>query len=257
MESGVLFFGRASHVYLSANQIAGLVGLGVIGWIIRKELRTTWGSLIMLWLGSTLGFLVIMPRITYYMTVGMPVAILVGLAIGIDNIAGKGKIGVVTAVMLIGVYMGSNLVVALEHRSDRKSELYSGAYLSEQMAVVDQAYEWSGGEEFSISALTSPYGVVTTWGYMFDWYGKNKYGYKPRWFGSDQTGLPGEGLLERIDNVERIHVVIYEPYFGNEDVLKKSFEELQQIYAPKLIETRLIGDQKMELRAREPIPSGR
>ncbi len=66
-----------------------------------------------------------------------------------------------------------------------------GMFLTEEEKVVDYTYRESGQGEFIINTVTNPLGINTTWAYLYEFYGKNKYGYVPFWGGADQTGYLG------------------------------------------------------------------
>ena len=105
--------------------------------------------------------------------------------------------------------------------------LPQGAYLHDQLALIDKTYELSHGQSFSISTLTNPYGYDTEWAYLYSWYGQKKYGRIPEYFGPDQTGLFGGDLLPRVLKPEKTHFTIYEPPEGIPNYMRASFAENQ------------------------------
>lgn len=89
--------------------------------------------------------------------------------------------------------------------------IQKGGMLRQQLALIDKTYEIADGTPFTISTLTSPFAINTTWGYLYDWRGSEKYGSEPKFVGMSQFGYPGEGLLEESDQPEQIHFAIIEP----------------------------------------------
>ena len=85
--------------------------------------------------------------------------------------------------------------------------------LSNEMQAVDYTYQKSGSGTFSISTLTSPLFVNTLWSYIYNWYGKPKYGYLPTWYGRDQVGQLGNNL-SKASGEEKKHFFIREPTYG-------------------------------------------
>jgi len=81
----------------------------------------------------------------------------------------------------------------------------------EELQAIDYTYQQANGEAFSIDVVAEPYGINTKYGYLYSWYGKNKYGYTPMFSGGSQDGYIGEGLLEEVDRHSQIHFIIYEP----------------------------------------------
>jgi len=95
--------------------------------------------------------------------------------------------------------------------------LDSDLVLSTETQVLDYVYLEAGGKPFSISTLTSPLFINTTWSYLFNWYGKTKYGYLPYWIGRDQIGQLGNDLKNPPKGVTK-HFFISESTFGIPDI---------------------------------------
>ena len=66
--------------------------------------------------------------------------------------------------------------------------------LSHELAAIDYIYAQAEGQPFSISTIAAPLNINTTWSYLFNWYGREKYGYLPYWHGADQSGQSGDNL---------------------------------------------------------------
>lgn len=86
--------------------------------------------------------------------------------------------------------------------------------LKNELSLVDKTYELTGHQPFSINSLTLPLWTNTTWAYLYSWYGKGKYGYVPSFYGHDQIGLLGDGLLKQTDNPLPKTFFIIEPHVG-------------------------------------------
>lgn len=52
-------------------------------------------------------------------------------------------------------------------------------FLYDELRLVDYIYSNSSGNKFSYDYYTVPYWQPDAWRYIFQWYGKNKYGYTP------------------------------------------------------------------------------
>jgi hypothetical protein len=85
--------------------------------------------------------------------------------------------------------------------------------LANELGVIDFTYQNSDGEKFSINSLTSPLFINTTWSYLYNWYGKGKYGYLPTWRGKSQVGSLGDNLLPPDENQGK-HFLIIEDMEG-------------------------------------------
>lgn len=89
--------------------------------------------------------------------------------------------------------------------------------LKNQMKLIDFTYEKAKGQPFSINTLTLPLWTNTTWAYLYNWYGKNKYGYLPVFYGHDQIGLLGNEVLKKVENPLDKTFFIIEPHIGIPD----------------------------------------
>lgn len=87
--------------------------------------------------------------------------------------------------------------------------------LSDEKKVVDYIYQDSEYKPFAVKAVTLPYIINTTWSYLFEWYGKQKYGYLPVWSGKNALGYPGNLVVEEAQQKlpERRYLII-EPVRG-------------------------------------------
>lgn len=103
-----------------------------------------------------------------------------------------------------------------------------GMLLSDEKKVIERVYEEAKGEKFTVNALTMPFKIKTTWAYLFNWYGKQKYGYLPFWGGEDVPGYAGS--LPLPDSRNYVRFAIYEPMRGIPEDLKKEFTDSENGY---------------------------
>lgn len=87
--------------------------------------------------------------------------------------------------------------------------------LSDEKKVLDYIYQDAAGKPFAVKGITMPYIINTTWSYLFEWYGLQKYGYLPVWNGKNALGYPGNLTVEEAQEKlpERRYLVI-EPVRG-------------------------------------------
>lgn len=116
----------------------------------------------------------------------------------------------IAAIMLSVV--GSNTAMILQ-RPNEAYKLFeniydSTSYLKFQLQVIDYTYKQSGGGPFAINAVTYPLYYNGMWAYLYNWYGKNKYGYLPGWLGGDQ--LHPYDLLPKSDDKKVFYMIISE-----------------------------------------------
>jgi len=108
--------------------------------------------------------------------------------------------------------------------------------LDDEKKVVDEVYQDSLGEPFTVNALTMPYKIKTTWAYLFNWYGKQRYGYLPVWGGENVLGYPGELPIVTLAKYPRYAII--EPMRGIPEDLKKEFLDSENGYFSPVWEKR-------------------
>ncbi len=92
--------------------------------------------------------------------------------------------------IVISVIIFTNTNITL-NRPEKAYQLFdsiydSTSYLDYQLQVVDYTYKDSAGKPFDINAVTYPLYYNGMWAYLYNWYGRNKFGYVPGWLGGDQ-----------------------------------------------------------------------
>lgn len=97
-----------------------------------------------------------------------------------------------------------------------------GMTIDQQEKIISYTYLSSKQKPFTIKTLTNPLYINTTWAYLYEQYGKNKYGYLPYFDGRSQKGYLGS-LPERNFDTD-IRYLIIEPQEG-----------IPKIYVTKII----------------------
>lgn len=164
---------------------------------------------------------------TYYFGIGGSVSLLIAVA-GIINFIWNKNLAL--AVTILVIIIGSNLyqIFTINSKGPIGAVMAPpGLLLSDEQRAIDYIYSQAGNEEFSIHALTIPYNVKTTWDYLFNWYGKAKYGFVPVWGGEDALG--SEGTLKVVNarsTLPKMQFLIIEPLIGiNNNVVDEFFRE--------------------------------
>lgn len=128
----------------------------------------------------------------YYYGIGGSISLLILTAFAINWIFQKSRI---PALVLLVIILSSNLFLILERNQTKFNEniiVQEGLVLPKEKQLIDYIYQKSAGEPFSINAVMIPYNVKTTWDYLFNWYGSQKYGYLPVWGGDAAPGYEGK-----------------------------------------------------------------
>jgi hypothetical protein len=66
-----------------------------------------------------------------------------------------------------------------------------GVTLTAEEKVIDYTYTQSDNEPFIIITMTNPLYINTNWAYLYEFYGRKKYGSLPFWAGKSQKGYLG------------------------------------------------------------------
>lgn len=187
--------------------------------------------------------------ITPHIMIGAIPAISVFIAIFLwEKLENKKAILVAVIVILLIINLGKFIKVKTGPTPDYFTDDY---LLSTEIKMIDYTYKLADGKPFSISSLTSPLYINTLWSYLYNWYGKTKYGYIPYWIGRDQIGQPGGNLEFAPSNVSR-HFYIIEPTYripklwvtyagGDQEAMSKLIES--KSFGRMTVEERLMKDE--------------
>lgn len=146
--------------------------------------------------------------------------------------------------MLLGLFviLVSNINLIRTHNYNGYStEAEDGAdmFLPTQKQVLDYMYSSANKENFSVNSISVPYNINTTWSYLFEWYGKEKYGYVPVWAGNAAEGFEGNlKVVTARSEGPQLHFLIIESgrgltsdlinrYINEENIFTRVIEEKQ------------------------------
>lgn len=195
---------------------AGLFVIALLGLVF--QIKKNRGLLILL-----LGLFSSIPALffggvsTPYINVGLGSLVIVVLAVTYRNFF-------VPVVILLSCFHLAFISANL-HRGQAVFSIQKDMLLSRELEAIDYMYKESGGEPFSINSITAPLYINTTWSYLFNWYGKSKYGFVPFWHGHSQAGSLGDNLSTPPKGIERTFMII-EPSQGlPQDIINQILEE--------------------------------
>lgn len=187
----------------------------------------------------------------YYFAIGASVSILILVSYFISLAFSKSK---TIGLLLLSIIVMSNLYLITKINPRGTIEEVNaqvGMRLSDEMDLIDYAYQKAEGKPFSINALTIPYQINTTWSYLFEWYGFNKYGYLPIWGGEAASGY--EGNLEVItaqSNLPLKRISFIEPGRGKEGWMQEEFPKVENLFWD-VREEKYIGEFKVQYREKK------
>lgn len=216
--------------------------LGFLVWnIFSKEKDYRQNLFLLIWVLSS-GFLLVFgtPSL-YYSNIGISAGFIILISYIIYFIVKK---KLFLGVLALALVLISNLsLITTQNPKGIINDIYvqEGMLLSNEKAIIDLIYQGAGGKPVVVSALTMPLKINTTWAYLFNWYGKEKYGYLPYWAGETAPGYPG--YLPAWQSQEKNYVMfsIIEPVRGVRGAFVNQFLEEQKQYGEVIYEKKF-GD---------------
>ena len=219
------------------------------GMIRKKDLRTK-GLFLSTWFLGGMIPQILNPNFTYYYSPGATVSLLILASFLIHQLFLKKKI---LASSIIGVIIFSNLSLVISQNNKGPNSdivIQPGMLTVNQRQALDYIYEKASGQPFAVNALTVPLNIKTTWDYIFNWYGKEKYGYVPIWGGEAADGFHGrlEVITDRSKLPNRRFTVV-EPTVGIGEGNVDDFFRIEN-YFSKVVEEKTFGTIKVQERER-------
>ncbi len=153
------------------------------------------------------------------------------------------KIKFVGIVICALVVMNNLFLIKHDNKSGPNSDIViqPGMLLSEEKLALDYMYKNTAGGPFAARGLTVPFNINTTWSYLFEWYGFEKYGYVPTWAEKPAEDFPGNMpyMVDR-SKLPETQYIISESENGIRDNDKNTFFT-EEDYFSKLIEEKKFG----------------
>lgn len=183
--------------------IAAIIILITLYFLFRPKLAKQEKSAIyflLLYLFSPVVTLILGYHQKPWFLIGLPPAIALISGYAISKL--KFRFLILLAILAI---VSSNATIIL-NRPSKAYQLFnsiydSTSYMNYQLQVVDYTYKSAAGLPFAINAVTYPLYYNGMWAYLYNWYGKENFGYVPGWLGGDQ--LHPYDLLPKTTNKEK------------------------------------------------------
>lgn len=135
---------------------------------------------------------------------------------------------IIPLLLIIGISQ-INVIISRPLESYKLFDSYydSSSYLAYQLGVVDYTYQQAAGQPFAINSVTYPLYYNAMWEYLYNWYGREKFGYVPTWLGGDQ--LYPYNLLAKSKGEENYFYMI----FSRTNRIPKWEEDRGKVWAAK------------------------
>ena len=205
------YINRFADIYINnffpSNIFVGGL-LGIISIVLSKPY-----PFILFSLFTTIPLFIFGGHNSNYVNLGMVFPGLMSVLILLKNLFKKNQI---LATVLLSAIISSNLytIFKLAPRGQVSMVIPKDMVLNKQINLIDKTYKLAAGRPFSINTLTLPLWINSTWSYLYNWYGKTRYGYVPSFSGHDQIGSEGDGVLPKVNIPVNPAFYIIEPQDG-------------------------------------------
>lgn len=229
------------NVFSFNGQIAVLIFLFLLGAFFFKIIDRKKNILLFIWVFSSALLVFFGIPNLYYNNIGISAGFILLSSYLLYLLFLKNKF---LGGMAVSVILASNLSLILtQNPKGVVSDIYvqEGMLLNRQKQTIDVIYNDAAGKPIVVSALTMPLKINTTWAYLFNWYGKEKYGYLPYWAGEAAPGYPGHLPAWQSQEKDYVMFSIIEPVRGVRGAFVNQFLEEQEKYG-KVIYEKKFGD---------------
>lgn len=211
--------------------ILGIVFLTIlVGLIVKNKFKPQLIFLVLWFFGGILVYFVNSDDAYFYNT-GTSIALLIFVAFLINRLFIWNKW---ISIIILSLIVVSNLYLITKNNPlgpNQRIHPQIGLFLKDEERALDFIYSSTNGKEFAVNALTSPLYINTTWSYLFEWYGKNKYGYLPIWGGDAAAGYPGNLKIQTArSKLPNLRFLIIEPTEGIPSYLVDNFMNNEEKY---------------------------
>lgn len=182
----------AETIYYSIFSFNAFIGLLIFGLCLffLKKCSTKEKSLsfILIWLFSTIPLFGFKSGVLTISVINASIfgAIILVVSIVISFLLNQKKYHVIGLLFLfIIIISNTNLFIQDNFRNIKRTPtvpILTGDYKS----IINYTYQSAGKKDFSICVVTEPLFINTIWSYVYNLYGKSKYGYLPYWSGQQQ-----------------------------------------------------------------------
>lgn len=187
--------------------------------------------------------------IQYHPNLGVSSSLIIFVSFLLYNLGKKTNYVLTTMMIIIITILNFSLIQKINpHGSMPEINAQSFMLLSDEKKVLDFIYTDAADKPFTVKAVTLPFYINSTWSYLFEWYGKQKYGYLPIWGGKNAAGYPGNLIVEEAqDKLPSKRYLIIEPVRGIPRHLIDGYLK-EENYFTNLQEERKIGSFIVQIR---------
>jgi len=206
---------------------------------------------LVLWLFSPIIIFFFDKAYAYFITIGILIPAIILTSFFINFCLKKLKYKKIILTCIVTIIFLSQFILIINQNKNGESlfSVQKKMILNDELKAIDWIYQESNGKIFAINTITNPLFINTTWAYLFNWYGKQKYSYMPIWAGYPQNGQFGFYTKFREDtNLKGLpFYLIIEPSTGIPDYYIKGIPLFENTRS-RLIDRKKIGGFEIEKR---------
>lgn len=241
--------------FLANYQFTPMLGIGFIiaaFYLFNKRQLRERIIFLIIWFVFGLSLYILSGVPSYYYSPATSVSLLIFVSYLIERLFSSGK--AVVSLLIIFLIIANNLlsIFTINPRGlNSDMVIQPGMTTLNQKRVLDYVYLKAGGESFAVGTLSIPLNVNTTWSYIFEWYGKDKYDYLPVWTGPAASGYAGNlQVINSRSNLPGKQFLIIEPTVGIREIDKENFFRIEG-YFTKVLEEKKFGT--ITVQQRQPL----
>lgn len=148
--------------------------------------------LILFWIFAGTPFIFLGGYNAYYVNLGIGLGVIAGTSYLLSKIFDKTKL---IALLFLSVILIFNFFrINKQSKNSLIVDIKPQPYmkLADELKLIDRMYELSNKRGFTIRVTGIPYRVQTVWAYLFNYYGRKRYGYYPYLETGVVEGFPGK-----------------------------------------------------------------
>lgn len=189
--------------------------------------------------------------IQYHPNLGLSLCLIIFVSYLIFNLWKRNNLLALSLIIFVTLANFSLIQKINPYGSMPEINAQSFMILSDEKKVLDYIYQNSKGEQFGVKAISMPFYVNTTWSYLFEWYGLERYGYLPVWNGKNALGFPGNLKVEDAqDKAPGLRFLVIEPIRGIPNYLIDGYLK-EESYFSDIVSEVEIGGFKVQKRIKK------
>lgn len=230
------FLANYQYIYI----IWAIIFFVLTTYLLKKGYKNKFIFLFLWLIGGLIPYLV-SGTVSYYYSAGATVSLLIVASFIISKTFKKFPL--ISVLLFAGILANNLFLIVSQNRQGPNKDMIiqPGMLIKDEKSALDYIYKEAKGKPFAVNALTIPLSINTTWSYLFEWYGSQKYGYLPIWSVKSTQGFLGNLQFEtKRSELPKAQFVIIEPTVGIKQIDIDNFFNTENIFS-KVVEEKSFG----------------